>query len=335
LFNYYFSHSQPETLLRYADEMSDIGQRTNNPQAFIMARKMAGFAYLLLGRFEASSEHMQRLVNAYDEVRDGGYAALAVRDPKVGAYTVLGICLTALGHLDSGTATSLEAVRYADSLNHEVSQIVALRRACVQHIMRRDAQTVLMLSERLLDLASRFETFKGIRDGTIFNCWALLQTHHDPAVLKRMRDCIEQFDATQYWALLPFFMTSTAEVTAKHGDLEGAVALINRAAELVQLTGERWSESEVIRLQACFCARDFDHKISLLGVSLDKARQQNAKLWELRSATSLASAWLEQENRNVAREVLAPILAWFTEGGDAPDIVAARALLARASENAA
>ena len=138
--------------------------------------------------------------------------------PRVGAYTVLGICLTALGYPDSGAAKSLEAVRYADSLNHDVSQIVALRRACVQHIMQRDTQTVLKLSERLLGLATEFETFKGARDGAIFNCWAQLQMRRDPVLLERMRDCIEQFDATQYWALLPFFMTSAAEIMGKYGD---------------------------------------------------------------------------------------------------------------------
>ena len=329
LFNYHFSHSQPDTLLRYSDEMCDVGQRTGNPQAFIMARKTAGFANLLLGRFETACEDMRLLDEAYDEVRDG-HAALAVRDPKVGAYTVLGICLTALGYPDSGAAKSLEAVRYADSLNHEVSQIVALRRACVQHIMQRDTQTVLKLSERLLGLATKYETFKGARDGAIFNCWAQLQTSRDPVLLERMCDCIKQFDATQYWALLPFFMTSAAEVMARHGDLEGAAALVNRAAELVQLTGEQWSESEVIRLQACFCARDFDHMVSLLRTSLDRAREQNAKLWELRSATSLASVWLKEGNRKPASEVLAPVVAWFTEGLDAPDLVAARGLLARA-----
>jgi class 3 adenylate cyclase len=328
LFNYHFSHSQPETLLRYASEMRDVGQRTGNPQALIMARKNAGFANLLLGRLEAACEEMRLLVEAYDEVRDG-YGALAVRDPKVGAYTILGICLTALGYPDSGAAKSLEAVRYADSLHHEVSQIVALRRACVQCIMKRDTQAVLELSERLLKLATRFETFKGVRDGAIFNSWAQLQTRRDPVLLERMRHSIEQFDATQYWALLPFFMTSAAELMARHNDSEGAVALVNRAAELAQLTGEQWSESEIIRLQACFCAPDPDHKISMLSASLDKARQQNAKLWELRSATSLAEVWLEQGNRKMACEILSPIVAWFTEGLNSPDFIAARAVLAR------
>src|SRR4029078_2151614 len=112
------------------------------------------FANLLLGRFESACEDMRLLVETYNEVRDGPQATVSIRDPKVGAYTVLGICLTALGHLDAGAATSLEAVRHADALNHEVSQIVALRRACVQHMMRRDTKTVLRLSERLLGLAT-------------------------------------------------------------------------------------------------------------------------------------------------------------------------------------
>lgn len=328
LFNYYFSHSQPETLLRYADEMSDVGQRTENPQAFIMARKMSGFANLLLGRFETACEDMRLLVETYSEVRDG-QAALAVRDPKMGACTVLGICLTALGYPDSGAAKSLEAVRYADSLNHPVSQIVALRRACVQHIMQRDTQTVLELSERLLGLAAEFETFKGARDGSIFNCWARLQMRRDPVLMERMRDCIEQFDATQYWALLPFFMTAAAEIMGMYGDPDGAVAMLNRAAELVQSTGERWCESEVIRLQAQFSARDAEDALRLLTTSLNLARQQGAKLWELRTATSLANVWLEQGNRQAGCEMLTPVLAWFTEGLTTPDLVAARALLDR------
>jgi hypothetical protein len=328
LFNYYFSHSQPKTLLRYADEMSDVGQRTGNPQAFIMARKMAGFANLLLGRFETACEDMRLLVETYSEVRDG-QAALAVRDPKMGAYTVLGICLTALGYPDSGAAKSLEAVRYAASLNHAVSQIVALRRACVQHIMQRDTQAVLELSGRLLGLAAEFETFKGVRDGTIFNCWAQLQMRRDPVLLQRMRDCIEQFDTTQHWALLPFFMTAAAEIMGMYGDPDGAIALINRAAGLVQSTGERWCEPEVIRLQAQFSARDAEHALRLLTTSLNLARQQRAKLWELRSATSLANLWLEQGNRQEGRDVLTPVHAWFTEGLTTPDLVAARSLLDR------
>jgi predicted ATPase len=98
------------------------------------------------------------------------------------------------------------------------------------------------------------------------------------------------------------------------------------------LTGEEWSEAEIVRLQACFGARDFDHRVLLLRASLDKARQQHAKLWELRTATSLADLYLEQGDRKAAGEVLAPAYGWFAEGFGAPDLIAARTLLEQATE---
>jgi hypothetical protein len=94
--------------------MLDVGHRTGNPQAFLMARKSAGYANLLLGRFQDACEDMRLLVEIYDGERDGPQAALTTRDPKMGACTVLGICLTALGYPDSGAAKSLEAFRHAE-----------------------------------------------------------------------------------------------------------------------------------------------------------------------------------------------------------------------------
>jgi class 3 adenylate cyclase len=329
LLNYHFSRSEPETMMRYATEMRELGERSSDPQAFLMEQKTAGFANLLLGHFEKAYENMRLLVETYDKERDGPQAGLSTRDSKVGAYTVMGICRTALGYPDSGAGTSLEAVRHAESVNHHVSLIAALRRTCVQHIMTRDTNMVLKLSERLLKLASEFQTYKGARDGTVFHCWALLQTQRNPVLLRQMRDCIEQFDATQHRAMLPFFMASAAEIMARDDDVKGAKALLNRAAELVQLTGERWTEAEIMRLQACIGEPDHEHSIHLLQNSLQVARAQKAKLWELRTATTLAALWYERGSHDFAHEALSPVHGWFAEGLNSADLVAAGSLLDR------
>jgi predicted ATPase len=57
------------------------------------------------------------------------------------------------------------------------------------------------------------------------------------------------------------------------------------------------------------------------------ASEQRAKSWELRAATSMARLWRDQGNRQQARDLLAPIYAWFTEGFDTPDLTQAKALL--------
>ena len=122
-------------------------------------------------------------------------------------------------------------------------------------------------------------------------------------------------------------MASIAEIKGDHGDIEGAAALLDRAAKLVEYTGEQWCEAEIIRLQARFSAQDSNDATKLLQASLAKAREQGAKFWELRTATSLADLWRNQDRHSAARETLAPIYAWFTEGFDTPDLIAARTLL--------
>jgi len=61
--------------------------------------------------------------------------------------------------------------------------------------------------------------------------------------------------------------------------------------------------------------------------AIDIARRQEAKSWELRAAMSLARLWWEQGKRQEARELLAPVYHWFTEGLDTADLQDAKALL--------
>ena len=142
-----------------------------------------------------------------------------------------------------------------------------------------------------------------------------------------MQDCLNHFDSTKHWALLPFFIASTAELRGDAGDIAGAAELLERAAELVKITGEQWCQAEITRLQARFSARDPDDAFALLFASLEKARSQCAKLWEARTAISLAEMWRDNGDKAAAQEVLGSVYGWFSEGLDNPDLVNARALL--------
>jgi class 3 adenylate cyclase len=326
--NYHFTHSDSEKMLGYAEELFEVGRRTGNALALLWARRCRSAANWLQGRFEQARHDMQLVINMYESRQDGFEDRWMARDPKVSTYTALGICLTALGYPDASATMTLEGVRHAESRNHVVSLILGLRRACVRGMMLRDTHGVLDLSDRLLVLNTEHETFVGVRESAIFHGWAQLHGRRDPALLKRVQTSLEQLDASKHWVLLPFFMTSVAEVMGENRDHAGAAALLDRAAELVSLTGEQWCEAEILRLKARFGARDPDAAVALLQASLAKAREQGAKIWELRTATTLAEVLRAQGNLAAAREVLAPVYAWFTEGFNAPDLVAARALLA-------
>jgi predicted ATPase len=130
----------------------------------------------------------------------------------------------------------------------------------------------------------------------------------------------------------PYYKYSLAEAMAHLGDLDGAIALIDDIV-VTQITRPRWEErshyAEILRLKGWMLSLKSDlagAEKSYLA-SLDWARQQQAKSWELRTSTSLARLWQRQGKRNEARKLLAPVYNWFTEGFDTRDLKEAKALL--------
>jgi class 3 adenylate cyclase len=325
--NYYFIRSQPEKIIQYMRDMIPAHQRTGDRQALLMQRRAESLANLLFGDFEAARQEMQSLVDIYDPERDGPNAGMSTRDPKVSISVLLGICLTIMGHVDSGAAASRSAVRHAEALDHAVSLNLALRRACAQAMLQRDVRRVAELADRMAGLRSKYETYKGSWEGTFFHDWAQMCTRPDPVLSDRMQLFLRHLDTTKNWALLPLYMLATAELCGRSDDTATAAALLERAAEIVNITGARWCAAEIARLQARYSARDAEMAIVLMRDSLATARQQGAKLWELRGATDMAMLLRDQGDHVAAREVLAPVCGWFSKGMDIPDLVNARALL--------
>jgi class 3 adenylate cyclase len=129
----------------------------------------------------------------------------------------------------------------------------------------------------------------------------------------------------------PYYKSVLAEGTAELGDLEGALDLIDEAIAQIERPGweERWYYAEILRIKGWLLARKGD----LAGAerayiaSLDWARTQQAKSWELRTATSYARLMRDQGRAREAYDLLAPIYGWFTEGLGTKDLIDAKALL--------
>ena len=130
---------------------------------------------------------------------------------------------------------------------------------------------------------------------------------------------------------VPFYLSSLARAYAEVGRFSDAVRSIEEATTMLRTTGERWCEAEANRIAG---------EIALLSPERDKAkaeayfehalavaRQQQAKSWELRASMSLARLWRDQGRVQEARELLAPVYGWFTEGFDTRDLKEAKALL--------
>jgi predicted ATPase len=128
---------------------------------------------------------------------------------------------------------------------------------------------------------------------------------------------------------MPYHIALLARACEVAGQVNEAVTLLDDALQIVERTGERWLEAELNRHKGQVLLRQGHSEAAeeLYRKALSIARVQEAKLWELRAATSLARLRRNRGRRAEARDVLGPVYGWFTEGFDTPDLKEARALL--------
>jgi predicted ATPase len=138
-------------------------------------------------------------------------------------------------------------------------------------------------------------------------------------------------EATGYRLRAPLFLTLLAEALGLDGKIEGGLAALDDALAKAAVSGERGSNAEIHRLRGELTLRlpnpDPTKAEDSFRTALAIAREQGTSGYELRAATSLARLWDEQGRRGEARELLAPVYGWFTEGFDTQDLKEAKALL--------
>jgi tetratricopeptide (TPR) repeat protein len=125
-----------------------------------------------------------------------------------------------------------------------------------------------------------------------------------------------------------FALTRLAEVYAKLRQPVEGLRSIDEAVQIIQTTSERRDEAEVYRVRGDLLKLMEDQAAEeCYHQALAVSARQGVKAFELRAATRLARLWREQGKRDQARELLAPVYGWFTEGFDTLDLKEAKALL--------
>jgi predicted ATPase len=142
---------------------------------------------------------------------------------------------------------------------------------------------------------------------------------------------ISSYRTTGATIYLTLYLSRLARAHAELGQFEEAWRCIGEAMTAVETKKEKWCEAEVHRVAGEIALKspgsDTTKAQTHFERALSVARAQQAKSWELRAATSLARLWRDQGKRQQARDLLAPVYGWFTEGFDSRDLKEAKALL--------
>jgi predicted ATPase len=165
--------------------------------------------------------------------------------------------------------------------------------------------------------------------GTIYRGWFKVKNGNVAEGMSLLRSGSAAFRATGAKALIPYHTDLLARACEIAGQIEEAVTLLDEALQVVERTGERWFEAELNRhkAQLLLPQRHAEAAEELYRKALSIAEEQEAKLWELRAAASLARLCRDQGRHAEARALLAPVYSWFTEGFDTADLKEAKALL--------
>jgi predicted ATPase len=206
---------------------------------------------------------------------------------------------------------------------------MALWSAGMLALMRRDvAETADLSTRAVAQCAEHGVTMFG--DWAAFCLgWAVFRRGDAAGGVSAMRMALAHADKAHAVLYRPMHLGYLAEACAASGEPAEGFDLLDEAIGLAAQTGERVFEAELHRLRGdlLFGAKRAHDAEAAWQQALAVARQQSAKLWELHAATSLARFWAEQGERRQAHDLLAPIHAWFTEGLETADLLAAKDLL--------
>ena len=241
----------------------------------------------------------------------------------------LGIALFCSGYPDLALSTSNAAAAEARRLASptDLGTSLALRARLLSLVG--DDTALCESADQLVSLAIEQGFLQWQAQGTIYRGWVKVRNGDAAEGISLLRNGLIAFRATSTEIWAPHFSVLLGEACEVAGQMDEASMLFDDALRIAEKTGEHWLDAELYRHKGQLLLRQGQSEAAeeLYRKALGIAHEQEAKLWELRAAVSLARLWSEQGRRDEARDLLARIYGWFTEGFAMPDLKDAKALL--------
>jgi len=313
-----------------AEETMAAAERTGDRLDLLLAHVVVGFPSFYRGRFSRALEHYQRATELYDPGQHASFARTLGWDRGVNAHAYLAWCHLYLGNHDRARAMTEKAVALAKRVEHPLSLANVLLHATIHFLERREPERALPLSDELVVLAEAhgFPMFVGA--GRFLSGCAWADSGDGTAGIAEMEQALVELAKIGTGIGAPGFLTLFGDRLRRVGRCDEALAFLGLGLGRSEAQGAPWADAELHRLHAQTLldkGAGSDEAETHFGRSLEIARSQENRLFELRAAMDLARLRQRQGRRDEARALLAPVHAWFTEGFDLRDLQDARALL--------
>ena len=330
LWAYYLLREEVGRALPIAEQLLWLGQKAQDPILLVEGHWALGVVLAYGGEFTTSLQHLEQAIALYVPSQYQSHIRSTGHDPAVASRCQAAWVLWSLGHPDRAFERIGEALAMAEELPHYQSLALAEYFAAYFYQLRQEAESCGQRAQTTIRLAAEHGLIDWVTLGSIQRGWALAEQGQVEDGVTEMRRALAEYKERGTALREPYFQGILADVLRKTGKLAEALKLLTEALARADRNGDRFFEAELYRLkgetllmgagavteaEACF------HK------SLEIARRQRAKAWELRSTVSLARLYHQQGKSAEARRKLEETYRWFTEGFATADLRAAKALL--------
>jgi predicted ATPase len=321
-----FNRAELEQLRHEAEEIRQLGETSNDLLLEWLGCHSCGCACHALGEFSVARAYLERCLVLVESEHCSAYFTLMAELPSLGGVLLfLARTLCCIGYFDQARIRIDEVRPDSPGARCLTFTTAWLFGWCVGAA----PESLLQRADVLLAAAmeSGFAQFRAV--GSIFRGWCLAAMRRPDEGVALITTGLDGYRATGTLHNLPTMLTLLAVAYGMAGQPHAARERLTEALQICGVTGQRWAEAEMHRLRGELLIATSDPVTAEVSFrqALTLARQQNARLWELRAATSLARLWRGQGKRTEAHELLAPVYDWFTEGFDTADLKEAKALL--------
>jgi predicted ATPase len=326
-----FIGGQFETALMYAGQLLERAEHTNNEMLLLLAHFAIGNTAFNRGELRLSRDHLEKAISLYNSEAHGFLALRLGVDIKVNCLGYSSMVIWTLGYPDQALARAKEAVAFAQPPRdpHSLASVECFLGTVLQN--HREARAAQITAERLRVLTADhgFSLWAGW--ASIQHGWALAEQGRHEVGIAEMEEGIAALRATGTDIGRPYYLASLAEACLHADRLEYALNTLSEAQSVADEHDGRQYEPEIHRLRGELLLRrdaaNPSEAQECFQRSIEVAREQSAKSWELRATMSLARLHASQGRRDEARTMLAEIYNWFTEGFGTADLQDAKALL--------
>jgi class 3 adenylate cyclase/predicted ATPase len=304
-------------------------QRATVP--LMIGHRLTGMSLLATGDIAQGRAHLDSAIALYDRKEHLPLATRFGQDVGVAILSYRPLALWMLGYPEAALTDVERALKDAREVGQATTLMYALAATTRIHSQCGDYAAAKAQADETVVLAEEKGALYWKAFGMLDQGCILALAGKASSTVQMVTSAITAYRSTGAVLWIPLYLPYLARAYAELGQIDDAWRCIAEAKSLADTTKEKWAEAEINRVAGEVALMQPEHDAAKAEAYFDRAlavaRAQQAKSWELRAATSMARLWRDQGKRVEARELLAPVYGWFTEGFDTLDLKQAKALL--------